>query len=231
MSERSSTRTIGRSASWIEKQPMVTIQQYLSNPCGTLSIPYHKAKNTTVPDGMKIVHDRDFDESDLQAYRDERYFRLYRDMKNIGLSKADGFLVETVGEAELETVVSVINRSYTDLQVTLEQIKCYTQTPVYDKHLWVSAREEQTGICVGLGIADFDAEVGELILEWIQVLPAYRKRGIARAIVNTLLHRAKEQAAFATVSGKADDPTCPERLYRSCGFVGNDIWHVMRKKP
>jgi len=44
-----------------------------------------------------------------------------------------------------------------------------------------------------------------------------------------LLYRAKK-AAFATVSGKADDPTCPERLYRSCGFVGNDIWHVMRKK-
>lgn len=209
---------------------MVTLQQYLSNPCGTLSIPYHKAKITTVPDGMKIVHERDFDASDVQTYRDERFFRLYSDMKNIGISKADGFLIETVREADLATVVEVINRSYTDLFVTLEQIEGYTQTSVYDRDLWVLVREEQTGVCVGCGIADLDAEIGELILEWIQVLPAYRKRGIGRAIVNTLLHRAKEKAAFATVSGKADDPTCPERLYRSCGFVGDDIWHVLRKK-
>ncbi len=209
---------------------MVTIQQYIINPCGTLSIPYHKAKITTVPDGMKIVHERDFDASDLQSYHDERFFRLYRDMKNIGIAKADGFLIETVGEADIETVVEVINRSYTDLQVTLAQIKGYTHTSVYDQDLWVLVREEQTGVCVGLGIADLDASIGELILEWIQVLPEYRKRGIGRAIVNTLLHRAKEKAAFATVSGKADDPTCPERLYRSCGFVGEDIWHVLRKK-
>lgn len=208
---------------------MVTLQQYLSNPCGTLSVPYHKAKNTSVPEGMKIVHECDFDASDLKSYRDERYFRLYRDMKNIRITKADGFLIETVDRNDLANVVEVINRSYTDLSVTLEQIEGYTQTSVYDRNLWVLVREEQTGICVGCGIADFDAEIGELILEWIQVLPDYRKKGIGRAIVNTLLHRAKK-AAFATVSGKADDPTCPERLYRSCGFVGNDIWHVLRKK-
>ena len=208
---------------------MVTLQQYLSNPCGTLSVPFHKAKNTSVPKGMKIVHECDFDASDLQLYRDERYFRLCRDMKNIGITKADGFLIETADQNDLAAVVEVINRSYTDLSVNLEQIEGYTQTSVYDHNLWILVREEQTGICVGCGIADFDAEIGELVLEWIQVLPDYRKKGIGRAIVNTLLCRAKK-ATFATVSGKADDPTCPERLYRSCGFVGNDIWHVLRKK-
>lgn len=207
----------------------IALQQYIKNPCGTLSIPYHKARVTSLLDGMKIVHERDFDASDLQTYRDERYFRLYRDMKNIDDATLCGFYVETAGDTDLATVVSVINRSYTDLQMTLEQIKGYTQTSVYDKDLWVLAREEQTDVCVGCGIADFDAEVGELILEWIQVLPEYRKRGIGRAIVNTLLHRAKEKAAFATVSGKADDPTQPERLYRACGFAGSDIWHVLRK--
>lgn len=208
---------------------MVTLQQYLSNPCGTLSVPFHKAKNTSVPEGMKIVHECGFDASDLKSYRDERYFRLYRKMQDIEDVCLDGFLIETVDQNDLANVVEVINRSYTDLSVTLEQIEGYTQTSVYDRNLWVLVREEQTGSCVGCGIADFDAEIGELILEWIQVLPEYRKKGIGRAIVNTLLHRAKK-AAFATVSGKADDPTCPERLYRSCGFVGNDIWHVLRKK-
>ena len=125
---------------------------------------------------MKIVHECGFDASDLKSYWDERYFRLYRDMKNIGITKADGFLIETVDQNDLANVVEVINRSYTDLSVTLEQIEGYTQTSVYDRNLWVLVREEQTGICVGCGIADFDAEIGELILEWIQVLPDYRKK-------------------------------------------------------
>ena len=40
---------------------------------------------------------------------------------------------------------------------------------------------------------------------------------------------AKGVAKFATVSGKVDDCNMPERLYRKCGFVGDDIWHILRK--
>lgn len=209
---------------------MVTLECYLKNPCGTLSIPYWKAKAIHVPDGMKIVHDREFLTTDLNVYRDERYFRLYRDLQNPDDVELKGFAIETATENDLTTIVSVINQSYTDLHVTCAQMKGCTETPVYDKHLWVLVREEQTRVCVGCGIADFDREAKELILEWIQVLPAYRGRKIGQAIVNTILHRAKDRAAFATVSGKADALSQPERLYRACGFVGHDIWHVMQKK-
>lgn len=82
---------------------------------------------------------------------------------------------------------------------------------------------------VGCGIADFDREAKEGILEWIQVLPEYRGKKIGKMIVNELLFRMKN-ADFATVSGKINNRTNPERLYRSCGFVGNDIWHVLTKK-
>ena len=37
-------------------------------------------------------------------------------------------------------------------------------------------------------------------------------------------------ADFATVSGKVDNETNPEALYRKCGFVGNDVWHILHKK-
>ena len=37
-------------------------------------------------------------------------------------------------------------------------------------------------------------------------------------------------AEFATVSGKVNNPTNPESLYRKCGFTGNDIWHILTLK-
>jgi len=89
---------------------------------------------------------------------------------------------------------------------------------------------DASGQCVGCGIADYDPEARELILEWIQVLPEYRGCGIGQAIVNELLRRAQGCARFATVSGKVDNPTRPELLYRRCGFAGEDVWHILHRK-
>ncbi|MCC8072948.1 MAG: GNAT family N-acetyltransferase [Clostridiales bacterium] len=74
-----------------------------------------------------------------------------------------------------------------------------------------------------------DDETKEGILEWIQVVPGFRKKGIGTAIVNQLLYRLSLIADFATVSEKVKNETKPEKLYRKCGFVGNDIWHILRK--
>jgi len=38
------------------------------------------------------------------------------------------------------------------------------------------------------------------------------------------------KANFVTVSGEVDNSTNPEALYRKCGFIGDDIWHIMTKK-
>ena len=103
--------------------------------------------------------------------------------------------------------------------------------------MWILVKESATGACVGCGIADFDPEAEELILEWIQVLPQYRqvlpqyrRKNIGTVIVKELLWRGRAYAKFATVSGKVENETKPEALYRKCGFTGNDVWHVLRKK-
>ena len=82
---------------------------------------------------------------------------------------------------------------------------------------------------MGTTISDFDKELHEGILEWIQVIPAYRGQKIGQLLVNELLKRMANIAKFATVSGKVNNPTSPEMLYRKCGFVGNDIWHVLTR--
>ena len=37
-------------------------------------------------------------------------------------------------------------------------------------------------------------------------------------------------AEFATVSGKVNNPTNPQSLYRKCGFIGDDVWHILTQK-
>ena len=209
---------------------MITLTEYLNNPCGTLSIPYWKAKNIVIPPDMKILHDKDFREDILSDYTDEKYFRLYHNLKGIPKITNDDFEITTATRKDIKSIVQIINDSYTDISVNKNLIKSYTQTPVFNEALWIMVKEKATGIYVGCGIADFDTEAKELILEWIQVLPQYRGKKIGQLIVTELLFRMKDVADFATVSGKVDNVTKPEILYRKCGFTGNDVWHILHKK-
>lgn len=209
---------------------MITLTEYLNNPCGTLSIPYWKAKTITIPPDMRILHDRDFSSNILSEYTDEKYFRLYHSLKEILEIATDDFEITTATQKDIKTIVQIINESYTDISVNKELIKSYTKTPVYNENLWIMVKEKATGKYVGCGLADYDTEAKELILEWIQVLPEYRGKKIGQAIVTELLLRMKNVADFATVSGKVDNETNPEALYRKCGFVGNDVWHILHKK-
>ena len=178
---------------------------------------------------MRIVHERDFSEDMLRDYSDEPYFRLYHDLQNIQPITAEG--VEIVsGASSIDEFVRLINGSYSDLRVTAGQMESYQRTPVFCPDLWLLLKEKETGAILGGGIADYDRETGELILEWIQVLPESRRRGYGQLIVNCLLSKMQGIARFATVSGKVNNPTNPEGLYRRCGFTGHDIWHVLTRK-
>lgn len=209
---------------------MITLTEYLNNPCGTLSIPYWKAKNINIPSDMRILHDRDFSSDILSDYTDEKYFRIYHTLKDIPEIVTDDFEIATATRKDIKSIVQIINDSYTDISVNKELIKSYTKTPVYNDNLWIIVKEKSTGKFIGCGLADYDAEAKELVLEWIQVLPEYRGKKIGQLIVTELLFRMKGIADFATVSGKVDNATNPEALYRKCGFVGNDVWHILHKK-
>lgn len=205
------------------------LEKYLKNPCGTLSIPYWKHKSIQVPQNMRIVHQRDFLKNNYSEYHDEPYFRLFHSLKKIEAVTLDNYVIKTATEDDIPLLVDIINESYTDMTITYEQLVGYTQTAVYDSNLWVAAIDKASGNIVGCGIADLDKELREGIIEWIQVLPAYRGKKIGQIIVNELLKRMSEKAEFATVSGKVNNVTNPEMLYRKCGFVGDDIWHILKK--
>ena len=208
----------------------LSLSEYLLAPCGASSIPYWKTKITHIPDNMHILHDNDYDKNKFSNYIDETYFRLYHSLQYIERQCCDGISIVVASDDNIDEFVRIINASYDDLSVTKEQLLNYRKTPVFKYDLWILLKDIYIGNYVGCGIADFDCEARELILEWIQILPLYRRRGLARLIVNELLYIMRHEANFATVSGKINNTTQPEKLYRSCGFTGNDIWHVLYKK-
>lgn len=208
---------------------MLSLNSYLKNPCGTLSIPYWKHKKTVIPENMKIVHEKDYFKGDFNDYNDEPYFRLYHNMKNIEHETVNDVEILS-GISDINEFVWLINRSYVDLSVTAEQLEDYKNTPVFCSELWILLKKKNSGEIVAGGIADYDRECRELILEWIQVIPTYRGKGYGKTVVNSLLSKMEGIAEFATVSGKVNNPTDPEGLYRRCGFTGDDIWHILTKK-
>lgn len=208
----------------------MNLADYLCAPCGTLSIPYWKNKSITVPPHMRIVHQRDYDASLCKQYTDEPYFRLRHDLTNIGTAGSGAFICRTATEDDLPLMADIINRSYTDLSVTVEQLRGYRVTPAFAADLWIIAYDAQTQECVGCGIGDFDPEAREGVLEWMQVLPEHRGRKAGQFIVNELLRRMAGLADFATVSGRVNNETKPETLYRKCGFTGDDVWHILMEK-
>lgn len=204
---------------------MITKEEYLKNPCKVSSIPYWKAKTITVPDDMKILHQDEYSVTEYPQYIDEPYFRLLHDLK--GLAEPvlpQGYSLCT---ATLCEYAAHINSCYDGIAIAEVELRGYTLRPVYDAALWLAVRCDKTRSIVATGIAELDREIGEGALEWIQVSQAHREKGLGRYIVLELLRRLKTMAGFATVSVQYNNATKPEKLYRKCGFTGNDVWHIL----
>lgn len=202
--------------------------EYLICPCNVSSIPYWKAKSITVPDGMSIVHQDNFNKIEYQNYIDEPYFRLIHNLQNLSIQALpQGY---SLYKATLRDFAEHINSCYSKIGVTESDLRDYTARPVYDSALWLAVKDNQTNEVVATGIAELDTEIGEGVLEWIQVSKQHRGCGLGKYVVLELLWRMKDKAKFSTVSGQCNNPSNPERLYRKCGFTGSDVWHVLRKR-
>ena len=208
--------------------PALSKESYLQNPCRAASIPYWKARSITIPPFMKILHHDEFDEAACQGYTDEPYFRLYHSLKNLpAFSLPEGF---SCTAAEPEEFAVHIADCYEHIRISADELCLCMQRPVYHPDLWLVIRDDRTGAIAASGIAEMDRELGEGVLEWIQVSAAYRRQGLGRCVVAELLRRMADDAAFATVSGQCRNPSNPEQLYRACGFTGSDVWHILRKQ-
>ena len=206
---------------------LLTKEEYLRDPCRAASIPYWKAVSISVPENMRIVHEDDFCAQRLEQYLDEPYFRLIHDLQGVEPAAVPGGY--SLCQGTVEEFAAHIYECYGN-GMTAAEVHSFTEREVYCRSLWIALRDDRTGKIVATGIGERDREMGEGVLEWIQVSAEYRGCGLGSFVVRELLWRMKEKAKFATVSGRCNNPTNPEALYRKCGFAGKDIWHIMRKR-
>lgn len=208
---------------------MLPLEDYRKDPCGTLSIPYHKAVHITVPPHMRIVHQRDMNSVNPVQWTDTPYFRLSHDLKGLpARSLPAGYQLRSAVDSDCEALAALINLCYPGSAFTAAEIRAWRQKEVFHPALWVIC-EDDRGSLAGSSIGEFDPIAREGALEWVQVHPEHRRRGLGAAMVTELLRRLQPIADFATVSGQVDNPTTPEALYRRCGFSGQDIWHILQE--
>lgn len=205
------------------------LRKYLNDPCGTASLPYWKLEKTSIPIDMLILHDKNYTKSMYENYQDEPYFRLYHSLKNIRKPLNDSVEI-LYGVSYMNAFVKNINESYIDIRVTKWDLEKYKESSVFCSDLWILLKDKASGTIIGSGIACLDYRIKEGSIEWVQVLPQYRNHGFGQLIVNTLLSKMAGTADFATVSGKQNDSNSPLKMYRKCGFTGNDIWHILTKR-
>jgi GNAT superfamily N-acetyltransferase len=176
-----------------------------------------------------LVHERALPVfAQREFIRRRAFFRLSHKGAMAASEPPPGFDFEPVRpEVEIDAVVRLITTCYPGMHITPAIVRGWLQHPVYDPNLWLWVTHLETGEKAGLGIAERDRRVPEASLEWIQVHPDYRKRGVGSAIVTELVNRVADHVRFTTVSGEMVSKHQPELLYRRCGFKGDDIWWLL----
>lgn len=206
--------------------------KYLENPCRYSSIPFWKMQEIKIPDNMLIIHDENFDKNILVNYDDERYFRLIHCFDSEEkLEKPvlpQGFYL---GNSSDYALVNQINSCYDDIVADFSQVREWKRRRVFNENLWLMVFSGHKLVASCISEIDKDCgNLGEGAIEWLQVSPKYRKLGLGEFLIKETFFRMKGKADFITVSGKADTSTNSQKLYRRCGFEGNDMYHVLTKK-
>ena len=202
-------------------------EEYLKDPCNASSLSFWKTNNFVVPPFIHVVRDDLFDK--MLDVNDQEYFKVINYLNNIESPKLSDGYVDCSNDVSIKDFVNHINSCYVEEHVSEEELISYKEHPTYKKELWIAVKDIKTNQIVGTAIGEFDSSIKEGIIEWVQVSNEYRRKGIGKYLVNSLLLKMKGYADFVIVSGKVNNPSNPLNLYLSCGFTNKIIWHIYNK--
>lgn len=203
-------------------------KEYLENPTVASALSFWKTCNFKTPANIKVLNENEFNSGLLETYTDEVYFKLVHHLNDVYKQFiSDDFIF---AEASTADFVNHINSCYEGEGLTVSELESYKKKPVYDEELWICLYDKKHNAIAATGIAEFDNNIKEGYLDWIQVSEQYRGQGLGKAIVYELLRRLRKKASFVTVSGRVDNKTKPDKLYESCGFEDKILWHILREK-
>ena len=204
---------------------MMNSDLYKADPCGASSLPFWKTNSFSLPKSVTVLREDAFTSVE-EGYTDTVYFKMLHGLKGLTrLSVPEGYSLVSI---RMEDFAAHISACYDEEGISPAALEQYRERDVYRADLWIALRDDRSGEISATGIAELDASIGEGVLEWIQVSPGHRRRGLGSFLVNELLFRMQGAADFVTVSGRMDNPTNPYALYQSCGFDHAVLWHVLR---
>lgn len=199
---------------------------YIENPSAVSSLPFWKAGSFQIPKNIVLIPETAFDPS-AHYLRHEPYFKLVHRLQIIQpVTMPKGYELASLSTKEF---AEHINRCFDTIGTSEEELEEYRTYSVYDESLWLGVRDIKSKKVVATAIGEFDATIGEGIIEWVEVSEKHRLKGLGHFLVNELLSRLKGKADFVTVSGRINNPSNPLSLYESCGFGERFIWHVIVK--
>jgi GNAT superfamily N-acetyltransferase len=200
---------------------MITIEEYIKDPCRASSLPYWKTISYQIPDYIKVELE-EYNKKSNEAC--EKYFKVIHYLDNIENPRLpEGF---TLTNISIEEYVNHINSCYDDIRLSIKELKEYQNHRVYDENLWIAIKDIRDNKIVATGIGEMDNIVRDGILEWVQVSKEYRRKGLGKYIVNELLFITKDKAKFVTVSSKLSNKLNPLSLYKNYGFINKQIWNI-----
>ncbi len=184
---------------------------------------------------LALIH-QDFLDSPIVAgftHTRQPFFRLLHDHARISApSLPDGFRFEAVQiPLERDRVLAMIAHADGDGKPATETVESWMQPPVYEADFWLWVKDTNIGMPVALVSGVLDRDIGEAVLTWVQVIPAYQGKGLAAALVSEMLQRSAQKAQFTTVSSVFDfrERENPGAFFRQFGFAGEDVWWLLSR--
>jgi GNAT superfamily N-acetyltransferase len=175
-----------------------------------------------------IMH-QDFLDSPTVAgfvHRESRYRLVHRETPVPSFELPEGFRLAAVVNSrdEAQAVAAHIVQ-----EGSLAQVQDWLQSPAFAPDLWWWLIDEASDQPAGIAIADFDPELREAAVLWVQVFAPYQGRGLGRYLTQDLLRRIGGRALFTTISGVVEDRDNPGAFFRRCGFRGSDVWWFLSR--
>lgn len=206
----------------------MTIEEYLSDPCGKSPLPYYKYKRFKPGLTLRVYHERDYSGQG----KSQAFFRCIHNLKNIGsYALKDGYSLSVMAMdtlEEKEALSAFVSKCYRQERLPVHQIQGMVESDHYEPSVWLKIQDAENKI-VATAVSEKDTQAREGCLEWIQVLPSHQGLGLGKVLVVASLLAFEGSVDFVTVSGRLDNMTNPHRLYKKCGFTGQDVWHFVEE--